>query len=102
MATTSIQVTALDNEIYLIAIPSSPTFSSELCHLKGNTPPNLTIVPQAVLPGGSYTLVIIGINWGGPQAFQVVVTTDGVSTPFTAPAGTGVGVTWTQNVAITV
>jgi hypothetical protein len=102
MATTRIQVTAVDNELYLIAVNTASNGSSEICHLKGNSPPNLSIDPKVVLPPGSYTLVMVGINWGGPQAFQVILTTDGVDRPFTAPTSGPVGANWTQAVPITV
>ncbi len=102
MATTRIQVTAVDNELYLIALNAASNGSSEICHIMGNSPPNLAIVPQAVLPPGSYTLVMVGINWGGPQAFQVILTTDGVNSTFTAPTSGPVGANWTQAVPITV
>jgi hypothetical protein len=102
MATTRIQVTALDNELYLTAVNGAANGSSEICHIKGNSPPNLSIVPQVILPPGAYTLVMVGINWGGPQAFQVILTTDGVNTTYNAPPSTSIGANWTVAVPITV
>lgn len=100
--TTKIHVTATDNELYLLA--STPRGSSEICHIKSgfNNPVNYTVVPQSILPNGDYTLIMVGINWGGPQAFKVILTTGGVDTAHTAPAGTAVGAKWTEAVPITV
>ena len=105
--TTKINVTACDNELYLIALPSStPTnFSgSEIAHISSgiNNPVQYSVIPQSILPAGNYTLVMIGINWGGPQAFTVVLTTGGVDTTYTAPAGTTIGANWTMAVSMTV
>jgi hypothetical protein len=99
--TTRIKVTALDNECYILA--STPTGSSEVCHLKsgGNNPVDYTVVPQSILPPGDYDLVIIGVNWGGPQALSVTLV--GPNATYTAPAWPNVaGVFWSQTVPITV
>ncbi len=100
--TTKIQVTATDNELYLLA--STPAGSSEICHIKSgyNNPVSYTVVPQSILPAGAYTLIMVGINWGGPQAFKVTLTTGGVATNYTAPPSSAVGATWTVAVPITV
>lgn len=105
--TTKISVTACDNELYLIALPTTPptNFSgAEILHMSSgfNQPVSYSIVPQAILPPGQYTLVMVGINWGGPQAFSVTLTIGGVDTPFTAPASTAIGANWTVAVPITV
>jgi len=72
--TTQIDVTKCDNELYIIA--STPAGSSELLHIKSgySKPVVHTVYPPAILPPGSYTLILIGINWGGPQEFSVKVT----------------------------
>lgn len=69
--TTQIDVSKCDNELYVIA--STPAGSSELLHIKSgyNKPVAHTIYPPAILPPGAYTLILIGINWGGPYQFQV-------------------------------
>ena len=105
--TTKIAVTACDNELYLIALPTTtPTNfgGSEIAHITSgfNNPVKYSVIPQSIVSAGSYTLVMVGINWGGPQAFTVVLTTGGVDTTFTAPAGTSIGANWTQAVQITV
>ncbi len=76
MATTAIHVTFVDNELYIIAIPSNGLASVELFHYKSgfNDPMNVTIVPQHVLPPGNYTLSFVGINWGGPGKWTVSLT----------------------------
>jgi len=100
--TTKIHVTATDNELYLLA--STPNGSSEICHLKSgfNNPVDYTVVPQSILPKGAYTLIMVGINWGGPQAFKVILTTGGQDIPHTAPPSSAVGANWTVAVPITV
>lgn len=105
--TTKITVTACDNELYLIALPSTtPTnfAGSEIVHITSgfSNPVNYSVIPQSILSAGSYTLVMIGINWGGPQAFTVVLTTGGVDTTYTAPAGSSIGANWTLAVPMTV
>jgi hypothetical protein len=100
--TTRIHVTACDNELYILA--STPAGSSEICHLKSgyNNKVEYAVIPQSVLQHGDYTLTMIGINWGGPQAFKVTLTTGGVDTVHSAPAGTGIGDVWHESVSITV
>lgn len=105
--TTNIAVSACDNELYLIALPSSSTtnFSgSEIAHISSgfNNPVNYSVTPQSILPAGQYTLVMVGINWGGPQKFTVVLTTGGVPQTFTAPASTNIGANWTVATPMTV
>jgi hypothetical protein len=94
MATTTlIHVTATDNELYIIA--STPAGTSEICHIKSgfHNPVEYKVIPQSILPPGAYTLIIIGINWSGPQQFTVALTTGGVvntitsGPPTTAPIG---------------
>ena len=76
MSTTAINVKFVDNELYIIAIPSNGMASIELFHYKSgfNDPMNVTIVPQHVLANGNYTLSFVGINWGGPSKFTVSLT----------------------------
>jgi len=82
MATTKIVVSQCDNEIILIA--STPAGSSTLCHLKSGykAPVSYEFNPSHILPSGTYTLEMIGINWGGPGAFEVTVTTNGKAETF--------------------
>lgn len=100
--TTKIHVTATDNELYILA--STPAGSSEIVHIKSgyNNPVEYVVVPQSILPQGAYTLIMVGINWGGPQAFKVILTTGGVDTPYTAPANNNIGANWTVAVPINV
>ena len=69
--TTQIQLTALDNEIYIIA--STGAGSSELCHMKSGygKPVSCSFDPGAILAPGTYDLTVIGINWGGPAGFSI-------------------------------
>jgi hypothetical protein len=105
--TTNISVTACDNELYLIALPTtSPTNfgGCQIAHIASglSNPVQYSVIPQSILSSGQYTLVVIGINWGGPQAFTVVLTTGGVNTTYTAPASTNIGANWTLALPMTV
>jgi len=103
MPTTQIQVTAADNEILLIA--STPAGSSQLLHYKSGygKPVNLTVFPGAILATGSYTLTIVGINWGGPANFTVVVTTDGHAQTFHGGSNSSaVGDVWHQSIPMNI
>ena len=102
--TSEIRVSATDNELYILAIAASGLVSSELCHIKSgfDVPVSYVFVPQSILPAGQYTLVLIGINWGGPQAFGVTLTTGGVDTLYAAPASSAVGANWTVAIPIKV
>lgn len=77
MATTEINVSKADNELYLIATTSAG--SSVLAHIKSghNAPVNYTFYPETILAPGNYTLKMVGINWGGPGEFELTVTSDG-------------------------
>ncbi len=102
MKTTKIHVRATDNELYLLA--STPQGSSEICHIKSgySNPVEYTVIPQSILAPGDYTLIMVGINWGGPQAFTIVTTTNGVDTVHTAPASTLIGANWNHTMPMTV
>jgi hypothetical protein len=98
--TTHIHVSKTDNELYIIA--STAAGSSEIVHIKSgyNNPVVYDVIPQSILPPGNYDLTVVGINWGGPWAFDVALTPPvaGLS-----GAGTGtVGVVFSKTVAITV
>ncbi len=106
----SIHVTECDNELIGLAVPSGGTFSSELFHFKlgggiGRAPINYTVPNIAVLPPGDYTLLLIGINWGGPANFKVTVdyTTGAPTVLAYGQANPGVGAVWTPaGVAFTI
>ena len=100
MATTRIQITAADNEVLLIA--STPAGSSELFHYKSGygRQVDVTLYPGAVLPTGSYALTMIGINWGGPSAYTITVTTDGMPRTFSGGGNSNIGVNWTNTIPI--
>lgn len=102
MATTQIQVTAADNEFMLIA--STPAGSSTLLHYKSgfNKPVNVTVFPGAILATGNYSLTMVGINWGGPSQYTVIVTTDGKPVTYTGGGPTTVGVVWSNTVPMAV
>lgn len=112
MSTTLIHVTKTDNELYILAIQEGAQkgapgglYSSELFHIKSGygDPVDYSFRPGACLAPGTYTLVMIGINWGGPQAFEVTLTTNGVQQTYSSPAGnTAPGTVWSEAVNITV
>ncbi|MGO9845778.1 MAG: hypothetical protein ACLPKT_04020 [Methylocella sp.] len=98
--TTKITVTATDNELFIIA--SQWALSAEIGHIVSgnNNPVSYSVVPQSVLPKGDYTLILVGINWGGPAAFDVTLTPAG-NYKWSSPSAP-VDVVWTQAVPITV
>jgi hypothetical protein len=100
-STTQIQVTAVDNEVYIIA--STSAGSSELCHVKSgyNKPVSCTFDAGAILAPGTYDLTVIGINWGGPGVYAVSApgTTPALVNP---PPSTVVGVFHSQTVKMTI
>ena len=102
--TTRIQVSATDNELYILAVADSGLLSSEICHIKSGFGNDVeyTVTPQSILPSGKYTMILMGINWGGPQAFEVTLTAAGVNTTYRAPANPTVGANWTVAVPILV
>ena len=102
MATTAINITFVDNELYIIAIPSNGLASVELFHYKSGfgDKMSVTIIPQHVLAAGQYTLTFVGINWGGPAGFTVSLT-GGPAVPAFVPTS-AVGVVWSPSVSITV
>ena len=102
MSTTQIQVTAADNELILIA--STSAGSSTLLHYKSgySQPVNVTLYPPAILAPGTYSLTMIGVNWGGPANFTVVVTSNGQPTTYQSQPSQNVGVTWNQTITITI
>jgi hypothetical protein len=99
--TTKITVTATDNELYIIA--TQWALSAEIGHIVSgnNNPVSYSVVPQSVLPPGEYNLIFVGINWGGPAAYDIVLTPPQPGTSFAAPS-TPAGVAWSKTVPITV
>jgi len=97
-----IQATACDNELSLVA--STPAGSSELFHLKSgyNNPVNDTVIPQSILAAVAYTLTAIGLNWGGPAAFKVILTDATGQTSTLSGGNPATGGVWSQSVAMTV
>ncbi|GGA21948.1 hypothetical protein [Okeania sp. KiyG1] len=103
MTITQIKVTKADNELFLIA--STARGSSELLHYKsgGNKPVDVTIYPSVILAPGTYSLTMVGVNWGGPSAYEVIVTEDDTDTPYSGGSSSGsVGVDWTQTISINI
>ena len=76
---TQLSVTKCDNELYVIAMPVNPaggTASVEVLHISSgyNDPVNYNINLGSVLvPGWTYAITMMGINWGGPAAFNVTL-----------------------------
>jgi hypothetical protein len=95
----SINVTECDNELIGLAVPSDGSSSVELFDFKlgggiAAAPINYTVPNLNILQPGNYTLVFVGINWGGPANFKVAVDyTTGPATVLTyGQASPGVGV----------
>ena len=102
--TEKINVSAVDNELYILA-SQEPSGSYELCHLKSgyNKPADYVFFPATILPRGKYNLTMIGINWGGPANFKVTLSaTGGGDTVYQSPASSTIGATWTVTVPIQV
>lgn len=97
MSNPNIKVTACDNELYILAVPSGNANSYVLGHIKSgyNYGVDVTIdLPSGAYAGpallnglggalnktisvplgvGTYSIIIVGINWGGPANFDVNV-----------------------------
>ena len=121
----TITVTACDNELIILAYPTSaPNASFELCRILSgnNTGVNVTLTVQPgtytgpiVLNGpsnslnlsvptcvtsGSYSLLLLGVNWGGVYSFTVNV--NGTIVPG-GSGSTGTGLVWNPGpISITV
>ena len=98
-----IQATACDNEMWVVA--STGAGSSELFHIKSgfNNPVNYVVIPQSILAAGAYTLTVIGLNWGGPALFTVILTPSaGPAITLSGGAGLATGGVWSAATAITV
>lgn len=98
-----IQATACDNEMWVVA--STGAGSSELFHIKSGfgNPVNYVVIPQSILAAGAYTLTVIGLNWGGPALFTVILTPDsGPTITLSGGAGLATGACWCATAAITV
>lgn len=102
----TVTVTACDNELIVLAYQTSTSF--ELCRiLSGNSQSvNVTLDIQAGsyqnttvlngvnsplsqtitqnLPSGSYSLLLLGIDWGGPSQFTVNVNGTAYTLPSTS------------------
>jgi len=101
----SIVTTACDNELVILAY--TPSASYELCQiLSGNSQSvNVTLgiqpgtyqntvvlngvnqpLKQSInqtLPAGTYSILMLGVNWGGPTQFMVNVNGTAYELPFT-------------------
>ncbi|MFY9825477.1 MAG: hypothetical protein WAM82_29155 [Thermoanaerobaculia bacterium] len=109
----SLNITAVDNELILVAYQWGASF--EICTiLSGNSNSvnvTLNVTPGAYqggitlngvnnslsgtypinLASGTYSLAVIGINWGGPQQFSFTFNNQTYSLPYSP---TGGGVVW--------
>ena len=101
----TVAVTACDNELVILAYNASASF--ELCQiLSGNSQPvNVTVgiqagayqntvvlngvnqpLTQAItqsLPSGTYSILMLGVNWGGPTQFTTTINGTSYTLPFT-------------------
>ncbi len=97
---TTLSVTRCDNELYVTAFANG-TGSLEVLHISSgyNDPVNYTVNLGSILAAGTYSITMVGINWGGPAAFTVAI--DGTPYKFEksdAPSG----VVWTQTITVSV
>jgi hypothetical protein len=102
---TPVTVSACDNELYILAIQGSLSAggwgSTELLHIMSgnNDPVSYTFNLESVLPTGSYTLLLIGIDWGGVWNFSVQI---GGTTYAQSGPSSGVSVPWIVTVPVTI
>lgn len=70
----SIKVSDVDNELYILAYQWG--MSSELLHIKGGNyhKDAVKFEVDGILNDGEWTVLIVGINWGGPAKFTVTYT----------------------------
>ena len=95
---TDIKVSKCDNELYIIA--SQGSGSSELLHIKSgyNNPVSNALTLESILPKGAWNITLVGINWGGPWEFNVLVGNQ----PFSSAGSDTVGVVFNKTVAVTI
>lgn len=108
-----IHVTKTDNELFLIAfneyssyrigqVQSGSGFKVDVTltlsageyvapSVLSGTTKNLTASTNVSIPAGSYSLSLVGVNWGGPAAFAATV--DGVAMTAPPPPATP-GTVW--------
>ena len=99
----NISVKQVDNELIVLAMNN--TSSQVICHMKGGNanPVSFAGTVNGILPSGSYNILLIGINWGGPANFSVTLTINGTATVYNyANPGAPIGVVWNQVVPVTV
>ncbi|HEX8623211.1 MAG TPA: hypothetical protein VF718_14680 [Allosphingosinicella sp.] len=90
---TPVKISACDNELYMIA--TQGLGSSELIHVKSGFNNAVTdqFVLESILPKGTWQITMVGINWGGPWAFKIMIGTNS----YGQQSNTGtVGVVWSQ------
>ncbi|MBV6321201.1 hypothetical protein [Duganella violaceipulchra] len=101
--TASIKISACDNELRVIA--STGAFSAEICHISSGNNDTVAYAVNlgSVLPGGTYSLTMVGINWGGPARFSVEVTNNGAVTPYSfEKKDAAIGVVWSPTIIVNV
>lgn len=93
----TLKITHADNEI-LATVNGLIVYDRKT---ENNPTLNDQVVLDPYLAAGINTLVVIGINWGGPAAFAGSVTVGSIDTPFSyGAAATPNGVAFTQSFAI--
>lgn len=85
----------VDNELIILAV--NAVTSVELFRLKSGAGQlvNYTIKPASILKSDNYSLVIIGINWGGPASFNVQLDPPSLSPAPYQNGSAPLGVVWT-------
>jgi len=112
-----IKISACDNELYLIAFNWNESY--EICHIKSGygfgvdvaieiesgdyterqktlsgLKENLTNNSTVSIPPGTYTLIAVGIDWGGPQNFSFSVNGNTQTLPLNDDPTPDTGVVW--------
>lgn len=121
MANATINITASDNELYLLAVPASgvPANSYQIAHVQSGNGHGvdvtinisagtyseqamlygvtgaLTATQNVSIPAGTYSVVAIGVNWGREQAYSFSVN-GGTPFSFTDSTISPLAVGWSE------
>lgn len=124
MANATISITACDNELYLLAVPStaSPANSYQVAHVQSGNDESVSVTitisagtyteqpmlygvngpldttQNVSIPAGTYSVVAIGIDWGVVQAYSFSVN-GGTAFSFSDSTPSPLSVGWTTVVS---
>lgn len=76
-------------DVPIVLYAGAYTTFCDFNNVNGN--PDVGLQYNVGIPAGTYSLMIVGVNWGGPAAFTVSVN----NTPVTGAVAQANGVVWT-------